>query len=217
MLRFAPSALFTAFTLLAVPALAADEPETTWFENDVLHFAAPDDVFITTTSVIGPQGPVDVITVRPRDTVSGEVSGPSFIAITVFRAPLPGTGDQAELAEDHIVRGVTAALDGAEVTESARRITLAGTSVQARQLALSLDGESASATVGAVTHDGSTFVYYDQRHRSDVEAYPTLDQIGPSLAWGAVPEPVEDASDDDHGDDDHGDDHGGEGHDDHGH
>lgn len=215
MLRFAPSALFAAFSLLAVPALAADEPETTWFENDVLHFAAPDDVLITTTSVVAPEGPVDVITIRPRDAVSGEVSGPSFIAITVFRAPLPGEGEQAALATANTIDGVRAALNGADITESQRRITLAGSAVQASQLAISLEGESASATVGAVSHDGTTLVYFDQRHRSDVAAYPTLDQVGPSIAWGAAPAPVEETTDD-HGADDH-EDHGDDDHGDHGH
>lgn len=210
--RIAPiafSAALAGFALAPAPAMAADVAEPTWFENDVLHFAPDDDVFVTTTRVRAPEGPVDVITVRPRDPISGEVSGPSFVTLTVFRTALPGDGTPAENARDTLLNGALSALHGADVSVSDRAITLDGHDVDARRLSISLDGTHATATVGAAEQDGVVVVYFDQRQGADSVSFEGLNSVGRTFAFGPAPEPVEEAEDtpEEHADD-HGDDHG---------
>lgn len=207
-----------ALALVALPLLARAAPahaEDPWFENGVVHFQVPDLVLVDSTRVRAPEGPVDVITVRPSQTLMGGVTGPSFVSLTIFHEPLPGEGEQTDLALDVIVDGVRAAMAGADVRIADRDITLVGEDVDGVRLSIDLGGASAFATAGAVAHDDRVLVYYDQRHAQDGPIFDALNTVARTLGFGDAPEAdgtdaaaeAEDHGGEDRGDDEHHEDH----------
>lgn len=209
----AGATMTASFSAPVVAAEAAPEATPTYFDNGVLHFEVGDNAFVTTSRVNAPEGPVDVITVRMKDRVSGETIGNSFVTITVFHAPIPGEGAPADVARDAIVAGVTTRLDGATVSVVDRTIELDGVEVNAQRLNLEFEGYRARSTVAGIEAGDAVVVYADQYHAADAEHFDALNIIGATFTLGPAPEAaeaadVEEAHDDEaHAEDDH-DDHG---------
>lgn len=183
---FAPVAVAFSSSVL-VSVLAAPAAAEEWFDNGEIHFSVDADLHVTSTTVRAPEGPVDVVTITPSSGTMAGDAGTSFISLTVFRAALPGEGEQTEVARDLIVDGVRAALRGAQVEVEERAISLAGQPVDGVRLSIVHGGARASATAGAVAVGDTVVVYYDQRSSNDAAWFESLNRVAETFAFGPVP------------------------------
>ncbi len=188
--RFA-CALLAALTLALVPAVASAVEAPRWYQSDTFHFGYLPDVGIATTQVSSPEGPVDLITIRPIDTVSGEYIGTSFITFTVYNggvdtAPVEG-GTPAEVALNMTVEHLVAAFEGA-ITPRRTEFQLGHHDVVGAEFEMADGDVRARGYVGALLAEGdAVIVFYFHRTQADIELFAGLNDVAYTFGLGEAP------------------------------
>lgn len=170
----------------------ADDADAVW-SNDVMHFSYGDDLAIDTRSVTAPDGAVEVITVRLQDPEAGTAVGRSWVAFTLYRAPVALEGTDAAtpmqvleytLAHNRVATGGATQVEGADVQLG--DVVLDGVRV-------TFDGiPGVHAAAAATEIDGTTVVAWYHRDPADAPRFDELNDVMATFGAGPVAEPAAD-------------------------
>lgn len=190
--KAATAALILAGLLFASVAMAdepADDGAQVW-GNDVMHFSYGPDVAIETRTVSAPDGDVEIITARLLDTEAGTALGRSWVAFTLYRAPVALDGADAAspsqvleytLAHNRAATGGATQVEGADVqlgndVLDGVRVTFDG-----------VPGVHAAAV--ATAFEGTTVVAWYHRDPADAPRFDDLNDVMATFGTGPAPEP----------------------------